>query len=55
MKSKSKFILKFLGKYDPNYFIRSESDCVATLQSWPQIFNICDRLWVHENDWNEPK
>ena len=24
MKSKSKFILKILGKYDPNYFMRSE-------------------------------
>jgi len=25
MKSKSKFILKILGKYDPNYFMKSES------------------------------
>jgi len=25
MKSKSKFILKILGKYDPNYFMKSKS------------------------------
>ena len=28
MKSKSKFILKILGKYDPNYFMKNKSKLI---------------------------